>query len=104
MMKYFRGEKKESNKEMHEAGGVTTNATVIRGKEDDFIELDNLKSKATIDYPASVSFHVCNNDENIIDDKSETNFSDVAEQGSGISSTRAMMARPMKIAPKAMSQ
>ena len=83
MMKYFRGEKQESNKGMHGTGGLITNATVIGGEEDDFIELDNLKSKATIDDPASVSFHVCTSDVHRTDDKSEMNNGDVAEQGNG---------------------
>ena len=82
MMKYFRGGKKESGNGVDDAEQVSTNVTVICGEEDDFIEIDNPKSKATRDDPASVSFNICTSDANRTDLKSETSYGDAAEQGS----------------------
>eukprot|EP00112_Aurelia_sp_Birch-Aquarium-sp1_P018848 Seg4565.5 transcript_id=Seg4565.5/GoldUCD/mRNA.D3Y31 product="Zinc finger MYM-type protein 1" protein_id=Seg4565.5/GoldUCD/D3Y31 len=64
MLKYFTGERQEM-------------------KEDNIIELDNQKSKATIDDPASVSFNVCATDEHRTDNEDETDYDDAAEQRSG---------------------
>eukprot|EP00795_Rhopilema_esculentum_P009939 gene9939-18549_t len=82
IMKYFNGGKNELSKEMHETEEAAINTKVITGEENCLIELENLKSKAIGDDPASMSYNVCISDTKSTVINSDPDYDDAPEEGS----------------------
>eukprot|EP00795_Rhopilema_esculentum_P010043 gene10043-18682_t len=82
IMKYFNGGKNELSKEMHETEEAAINMKVITGEENCLIELENLKSKATGDDPASMSYNVCISDTKSTVINSDPDYDYAPEEGS----------------------
>ena len=67
---------------MHETEEAAINTKVIAGEENCFIELDNLKSKATGDNYASTSYNVCISDTKSTVINSDPDYDYATEEGS----------------------